>query len=114
MRTIQFYRTANGTCPVQEYLDRLDPQHARKAAWVMRLIRRTERPPVKFFKKLTGTALWEIRAECAGNAYRFLGFKDGNQLVILASGFSKKTIKTPRQEIETALNRRRDYFSRKK
>ncbi|MGB0409565.1 MAG: type II toxin-antitoxin system RelE/ParE family toxin [Opitutales bacterium] len=34
-------------------------------------------------------------------------------LIILTSGFAKKTQKTPKQAIETAERRKKDYFTRK-
>lgn len=46
-------------------------------------------------------------------AFRLIGFLDGEELVILTSGFTKKSQKTPKQELETALARRKDYYSRK-
>lgn len=113
MRTIQFYRQQSGSCPVEEFLDSLDGKQAQKVAWVLDLVRTLPRPPTQYFKKLVGTELWEIRAGVGGNAFRLLGFMDGENLVILASGFAKKTQKTPKQEIETAERRRKDYFSRK-
>ena len=39
---------------------------------------------------------------------------DGSRLVVLVSGFAKKTQKTPLQEIARAEERRRDYLSRKR
>lgn len=114
MRTIQFYQTSSGNCPVRAFLESLDGKQARKVTWVLQLIKEHPRPSSKFFKKLVGTDLWEVRADIARNAFRLIGFMDGDQLVILTSGFAKKTQKTPKPEIETALERRKDYFNRKK
>lgn len=113
MRTIWFYKHHSGACPVEDFLESLDGKQAQKVAWVLDLVRTFPRPPTRYFKKLVGTELWEVRAEFGGNAFRLLGFIDGENLVILTSGFAKKTQKTPRQEIETAERRRKDYFSRK-
>jgi phage-related protein len=43
-----------------------------------------------------------------------LGFYDGPRLIILTSGFAKKSNKVPRREIENAERRKQDYFRRKK
>lgn len=77
------------------------------------MVRTLPRPPTRFFKKLVGTELWEVRTEYSGNAFRLLGFFDGENLIVLTSGFAKKTQKTPKQEIETAKRRMKDYFTRK-
>lgn len=79
----------------------------------MQLVRELPRIPSQYFKKLVGTELWEIRAEFGGHAFRLLGFYDGEALIVIASGFAKKTQKTPQQEIQTAVQRRKDYFNRK-
>ena len=98
---------------MEEFLDSLDPKQARKVAWVLQLVRDIPRPPKQYFKKLLGTELWEVRAEFGGNTFRLLGFYDGPSLVVLTSGFAKKTQKTPRREIESAENRMKEYLSRK-
>jgi phage-related protein len=115
MRTIRFYRTDSGRCPVEEFLESLSPTHRKKVAWVLRLVEEFEIVPRQYMKKLVGTdALWEIRSRIGGNSYRLLGFFDGATLLILTSGFSKKQQKTPAQEIELAKQRRKDYLMRRK
>ncbi len=113
MRSILFYESTSGRCPVREFLDSLDGKQAQKIVWVLQLIRELPQPSRKFYKKLVGTDLWEVRADIGGNALRLLGFMDGDRLVVLTSGFQKKTQKTPKQEIQTALKRRSDYIKRK-
>ena len=115
MRSIQFYRTENGNCPVEEFLDSLIDKHAQRVAWVLRLVEKMDRVPDQYLKKLPGTEdLWEIRVQASGNSYRFLGFFDGPVLLVLTSGFSKKQQKTPHREIEMAEARRSDYLQRRK
>ncbi|MCX6135444.1 MAG: type II toxin-antitoxin system RelE/ParE family toxin [Ignavibacteriales bacterium] len=114
MRSIEFYRTSSGACPLEEFLDSLSDQQAQKVAWVLRLVERLERVPEQYLKKLAGTdQLWEIRIQGGGKSYRLLGFFDGPVLMVLTSGFVKKRQKTPRQEIELAQRRRNEYLERK-
>lgn len=113
MRRIKFYETASGNCPVKEFLESLDSKQAQKVTWVMHLVRDLPQPPNQYFKKLVGSDLWEVRTTYGGNAFRLLGFFDGDQLIVLTSGFTKKTQKTPKQEIDTAQARMKDYFQRK-
>ncbi|MCC5842375.1 MAG: type II toxin-antitoxin system RelE/ParE family toxin [Opitutales bacterium] len=98
---------------MEEFIDSLDGKQAQKVAWVLDLVRTLDRPPSRFFKKLVGTELWEVRVEAGGNAFRLLGFFDGDRLIVLVSGLAKKTQKTPKQEIEKAQRRMIDYFLRK-
>lgn len=114
MREIHFYRTSNGECPVEKFLDDLGPKQAQKVAWVLRAVKELGMVPRQYFKKLDGTNdIWEVRADFGNNAYRLLGFWDAGKLVILTNAFSKKTQKTPSREIEIAEQRKRDYFNRK-
>ena len=113
VRTIEFYKQASGSCPAEDFLDSLSPKQIQKITWVMRLVRELPHPSPQYFKKLVGTDLWEIRAEFGGDAFRLLCFFDGENLIIITGGFAKKTNKTPKQEIETAERRMKDYFSRK-
>jgi len=115
MRTIQFYRTRTGKCPVEEFLDDLSDRDAQKVTWVLRLVEQLEMVPQQYFKKLVGTEdLWEVRVQIGGNSYRLLGFFDGSVLLILTSGFAKKHQKSPAREIELAHQRRNDYLQRRK
>jgi phage-related protein len=114
VRVIEFYQTASGTRPVDEFLDSILDQHAQKVAWVLRLVERLDRVPEQYFKKLVGTdQLWEIRVQAGGKAYRLLGFFDGPVLLILTGGFVKRQQRTPRREIGLAQQRRTEYLRRK-
>lgn len=114
VRTIEFYRTASGSSPVEDLLDTMSDQHAQKVAWVLRLVEKLDRVPEQYLKKLAGTdQIWEIRIQIGGKSYRLLGFCDGPVLLILTSGFVKKQQKTPHKEIELAQRRRIEYLERK-
>ncbi len=67
------------------------------------------------FKKLDGTDIWEFRTLYNGVCYRLLSFWDTEKsaLVIAVNGFQKKTQKTPKQEIQKAIEIRKEYFNSK-
>lgn len=114
MRTIIFYKTQSGKCPVSEFLDSLSSKQAKKVTWVLNLVENQPRVPVEYFKKLTGTSgLWEIRIQYGSDIFRLLGFIDDGKLVILTNGFTKKSQKTPANEIQIAELRKTDYLQRK-
>jgi phage-related protein len=114
MRAIHFYRTKAGACPVEEFLDSLSSQQAQKVLWVLRLVEEIETVPAQYLKKLIGTeGLWEVRAQSGGDAFRLLGFFEGHRLLVLTSGFAKKTEKIPRREIALAEKRREDHLRRR-
>lgn len=83
-------------------------------AWVLRLLEDLEMVPASYFKKLIGTEdIWECRIQHASNIYRILCFFDSRSMIVLTNGFEKKSMKTPRQEIERAESYRRDYLNRR-
>ncbi len=113
-REVQFFRTRAGRCPVEAFLDSLSGKQAQKVAWVLSLIEQLDRVPVSYFKKLVNTdELWEARISVGRDAFRFLAFFDGPNVVILVHGFQKKTQKTPKQMISLAEKRKKDYLQRK-
>lgn len=114
MREIVLYRTHSGRSPVSEFIRSLSREQKEKVTAVLRRLERDGRVPPQYFKKLHGTdGLWEVRAEVRGDGFRLLGFFDGPVLVVLVSGFAKKTEQVPRSEIGTAHARRQEYFRRK-
>ena len=115
MRTVNFYRTSSGNCPVEDFLDSLSGKQAQKVIWVLRLIEELDVVPTQYLKKLVNTDdIWEVRIQFGGNIFRLLGFFDGRTLLILTNGFAKKSQKTPRQEIDLATRRKNEYLSRKR
>lgn len=115
MRTINFYRTETGNCPVEEFLDSLSGKQAQKVLWVLRLIEELDLVPGQYFEKLVNTEdIWEVRIQFGGDIFRLLGFFAGSSLLILTTGFAKKSQKTPRQEIDLATRRKNEYLSRQR
>jgi phage-related protein len=115
MRKILFYKTASGQNPIENFLDSLSSKQAQKVTWVLKLVEDLERVPSIYFKKMVNTQdLWEVRVVIGSNIFRFLGFFDGPDLVVLAHAFQKKTPETPKQAIKIAEERKKEYFRRKK
>ena len=120
MLRIIFYQTDDGKEPALEYLRTLNEKQFDKVYEVFRLIQEEDgRVPRQFFsQKMRSTkmrstdGLWEIRVSFAGDAFRFLSFFDRGALIVVAHGFTKKTQKTPRKEIRTAEQRKKDYERR--
>lgn len=70
--------------------------------------------PEKYLKHIEGTkGLYEIRAKFSSDIVRVFCFFDGEKLVVLLSGFQKKTQKTPKNEIDKALKLMQEYFNEK-
>lgn len=114
MRSILFYKTISGKCPVEEHFDSLSDAQVVKITWVLKLIREAQSISTKYFKKLVNTDdIWEIRVNLGKNIFRLLGFMHDQELIILTNSFQKKTQKTPKNEIQLAEKRKKDYLSRR-
>jgi phage-related protein len=114
MRTIQFFKTVDGASPVEEFIDTLSSRVAQKVVWTFGIVKELPMVSEQYLKKLDGTDdIWEIRVALGGTAVRFLGFWEAGSLIILTNGFEKKSQKTPRAEIKIALQRKKEYQSRK-
>lgn len=109
-KTIIFH----GTHFIDFYLKQ-DKKVKGKIQYVLELIKQVERVPEKFLKNISAIkGLYEVRVEYQSNIYRiFCCFDDGN-LVILLNGFTKKTQKTPKGELQKAEKLMKDYFNTKK
>ncbi|TAL31218.1 MAG: type II toxin-antitoxin system RelE/ParE family toxin [Spirochaetes bacterium] len=113
-RSIIFYRMDDGKCPVEDFIDSLSDKIAQKVIAVFKLIEDADLVSSKFFKKLSGSDLWECRITWKSDIFRFLGFFDKNNIVILTNGFQKKTQKTPLSEIDRAVKYMYEYKRRNK
>lgn len=80
----------------------------------MALLEIIEIVPVIYFKKIKGIkGLYESRIIHGGNIFRIFCFFDREQVVVLGNGFTKKTQKTPINQIELAQKIMNEYFNEK-
>lgn len=91
------------------------PQKVRdKIIKILDIIEQIDRIPLTYLKYIEGTnGLFEVRVQFGNNIFRIFCFFDGNKLVVLLSGFQKKTQKTPPEEIKRAERLMTDYYEEK-
>ncbi len=81
---------------------------------VIEIIETYQRIPKTYLKAITGTkGLYEARIKLGSNIWRVFCFFDKGKLVILLNGFTKKTQKTPKKEINKAINLMNSYYEDK-
>ncbi len=86
----------------------------KKIDWTITLVQTTKVVPQTFFKHLTNTdGLYEIRISANKGIFRIFCFFDKGNLVVLLSGFQKKTQKTPKGEIIKAEKLKKEYYENK-
>lgn len=81
---------------------------------VLDILEQVERVPATYLKYIEGTnGLFEVRVQLGNNIFRIFCCFDGNKMVVLFSGFQKKTQKTPPGEIERAERIMAEYYNEK-
>ena len=115
---VELYQKANGDIPVKDFLESLSEKHRAKAYWEIELLAEygpaLKEPYVKHIKEAAQKNLWELRIKFGGDASRIFYFMPAGNSFILLHGFIKKTQKTPKNEIETALRYMSDFLARHK
>ena len=109
---VVFYIDESGRDPVREFLQSLDTKTLARFVWSIEQLRlRNVRAQQPLARHLEGK-LWEMREESSTNIYRLLYLFFSGRRIVLLHGFQKKTQKTPRHEIEIALQRLDRYIKR--
>jgi phage-related protein len=100
--TIEYVELPNGRIPAREFVDSLDDKAAARIdAFIERLRVYGNRMEAKFVKKLTKD-IFELRVKQFDRIFRILFFYQPGMLVVITSGFQKKTQETPPAEITRA------------
>ena len=114
MYHVDFYTRENGKCPVKDFLDSLEKKMLAKALRELKLLqdngRDLKEPHVKYMKN----GLYELRVKAGSDISRIFYFFFSNEDIILTNGFIKKTQKTPKKELDKALEYKDDHLRRYK
>ena len=100
--TIEYVELPNGRAPARDFVDSLDDKAAARIdAFIERLRVYGNRMQGKFVKKLTND-IFELRVKQFDRIFRVLFFYQPGMLIVITSGFQKKTQETPAAEISRA------------
>ena len=115
MFEIIFYELDNGRKPALESI--LAIEDVKLRAKVFRSLKLLEsfgnqlgEPDSSFLRD----GIFELRTKYSSNIVRTLYFFRKGKLVIVTNSFIKKTQKTPKDELELALERKKDYEKKNK
>ncbi|HAX18489.1 MAG TPA: type II toxin-antitoxin system RelE/ParE family toxin [Actinobacteria bacterium] len=108
--TIKYYKTDSGKIPVLDYMELQEPERIIKIRNALRLLKEfgIEGSQIDA-RKIHGDkykGLYELRIDSS----RILYFLITGKIFVLVHGFTKKSNKTPKQELETARRRMKDYL----
>ena len=100
--SIEYVELPNGRIPARDFIDSLDDKAAARVdAFIDRLRVYGIRMEGKFVKKLTGD-IFELRVKQFDRIFRILFFYQPGMLIVITSGFQKKSQETPLAEIARA------------
>ncbi|MDO4324295.1 MAG: type II toxin-antitoxin system RelE/ParE family toxin [Lachnospiraceae bacterium] len=108
---VNFYKKADGSCPVCEFLESLNHKMRAKLLRLILLLEENGNELREPYSKPLENGIFEIRARQGNNITRILYFFVIEKTIILTNGFVKKTPKTPSSEIELAQKYRADYLN---
>lgn len=112
--SVHYYVSSTGANPVKDFIESLAEKQQRKLTRVISYIGEYGLTmAIPHVKKLTGTVLWEIRILGQDNIRVLYASVQSNSILLL-HGFIKKSQETPKKEIETALNRLKDWLNYQK
>ena len=94
------YEKENGEVPVEEFLDSVNPKMRAKIFGLLGILQEKD------------DGIFELRCKFGSDITRVLYFFYYEGKIILTNGFVKKTRKTPKEEIQTAKDRRKDFIER--
>ncbi|MDO4204801.1 MAG: type II toxin-antitoxin system RelE/ParE family toxin [Selenomonadaceae bacterium] len=109
---VLLYEKPNGACPVQEFLDSLDNKMAAKMYGMIEFLEENS-PALRMpYSEHFQDGIFELRAKVSNNITRVLYFFYVDKKIILPNGFVKKTQKTPKNELRTAIKYRQEFWER--
>ena len=110
---IVFYKFADGTSPVKDFIRSLDVKMKAKTLKTIELLENSGTALREPYSKGLGNGVFELRIKQGSDITRVLYFFYIGNKAVLTNGFTKKTNKTPREQIELCQRYKSDYERRK-
>ncbi|WP_195525083.1 type II toxin-antitoxin system RelE/ParE family toxin [Eggerthella lenta] len=110
---VVFYRRADGSEPIREFMDALRPKLRSKMVGDLAKLEQHNIELREPYAKHMGKGLFELRIGQTNDIVRAFYFFYEGRRIIVTNGFVKKTNKTPRLELERARRYKRDWEERR-
>ena len=114
---IIYYEKEDGTIPVVKYIESLDNEKLKaKVLWEIDLLEKygfdLKKPYVDSIKGKYYNKLFELRIKFSNNISRIFYFCATNNTFVLLNGYTKKSNKTDKKELNRAIEFMKDYNTR--
>jgi phage-related protein len=108
--SVVFYLSEAGNEPVREWLKSLDKEARKKIGEDIKLVQYRWPLGMPLVRKID-TDLWEIRSHLHNNQIARLFFTVKKHEMVLLHGYIKQSQKTPKNELNTAYNRKKQWLN---
>ena len=108
----EFFTQQNGSKPAKDFLLSQDVKMRAKLFGLIDILEENGNQLREPYSKPLEDGIFELRAKLGSDITRILYFFFYEGRIILTHGFTKKTQKTPRNEIERAKKYRKEFFGR--
>ena len=109
---VDLYEFIDGKSPIKEFIDSLDDKKHSKVIRNIELLENNGKYLTMPYSRHLNEGIFELRTSISNTAIRILYFYTKDNKAVLTNGFIKKTIKTPKKEIELAKKYQYDYTRR--
>jgi len=113
---IEFYKTENGRYPVKDFIKELAENEQAKIIWQIDLLQQFGinlcSPYVEKIHGKEYKGLWELRIKSGNANFRLFYFLFYKNKFIFLHGIKKKSNKTSKSDLETALFRMNEYIKK--
>jgi phage-related protein len=110
VRKVLFYKSY-----FEEFFLKQRVKVKEKILWTLELIEELDHIPEIYLKHLSASkGLYEIRVQQGSDIFRIFCFFDDINIIVITTGFQKKSQKTPEREIRRAIKIMEEYFNEKK
>ncbi|CAN5793767.1 type II toxin-antitoxin system RelE/ParE family toxin [soil metagenome] len=108
---VRFYKSESGSEPVREWLKEFSGEDKRAIGKDLMIVEMGWPIGMPVCRPLAGTnGLWEVRSSLSDGRIARILFSISDGWMVLLHGFVKKTQRTPPNEINIALQRRRSLI----
>ena len=109
---LEIYVKENGEVPFEGFMEDLPAKLRAKVLRDIDLLERFGNELREPYSKALGNDIFELRTIMGNDSTRTLYFFFVDRKIVITHGFVKKQNKTPRREIERAMEYRRDWLRR--
>ena len=109
MFDIDYYQLPNGDKPVEIFMSGLDKKMGAKAMQSIAILKEYGNTLREPYSKAVGDGLFELRIKFASDITRIFYFFVVNNKIVVTNGFLKKTMRTPKSELDLARKYKADY-----